>query len=138
MENRDDELKFLLLKLQALRDVVKAKSKIIPTVASLSATVLIVATFNNELLPLTHGLKVVLSILLGLIPISVILYLIELEVATKSEVKSIEDQLGKKIVLDEGWSCFKKVLNHLLFLIPYLGSAILLLCIVYIIVQIWI
>jgi hypothetical protein len=74
--------------------------KILPATASLAATLLIVATFNKELLPVTPFIKILLAILLLLIPTSVMGYLFavrEAEVhARDAEKKILDDQSLKE------------------------------------------
>lgn len=63
--------------------------KLLPQISALSATLLIVATFNKKILPLTHLVLVLLMVLLILIPISLIGYLVELRKSEDHARKSI-------------------------------------------------
>ena len=75
---------------ELLRDSVWERYKLLPQISALLATLLVVATFNEKLLPLTNYVRALLVILLVLIPISLIGYLWELERAEKHAYKNIQ------------------------------------------------
>lgn len=94
-EKREMNLKRLEIFHQLLHDSVFERYKLLPQISALSATLLVVATFNEKLLPLTNCVRILLIILLVLIPISLIGYLWELERAEEHAHKNI------KLIRDE-------------------------------------
>lgn len=64
---------------EILFTAIRERFKILPTLSALSATLLVVATFNPELISVTILVKVILAILLLIIPISLFGYLFELK-----------------------------------------------------------
>ena len=89
-EKREMNLKRLEIFHQLLHDSVFERYKLLPQISALSATLLVVATFNQELLPLTNCVRFLLIILLVLIPISLVGYLWELERAEKHASENIK------------------------------------------------
>jgi len=65
---------------------------------------LIIATFNHELIAINFSVKLLMSILLGLIPLGVWLFYIDLSGATESSVKNItqvfKEDIGKDITVE--------------------------------------
>lgn len=105
-EKREMNLKRLEIFHQLLRNSVFERYKLLPQISALSATLLIVATFNEKLLPLTNYVRVLLIILLALIPISLIGYLWELERAEKHSFKNIK-RLGDGLeTIQQGQNSF--------------------------------
>jgi len=76
---------------ELLRDSVWERYKLLPQVSALSATLLVVATFGENLLPLTICVRVLLIVLLVFIPISLIGYLYEFEQAEEHAKKYRKD-----------------------------------------------
>ncbi|HRY76703.1 MAG TPA: hypothetical protein P5524_00880 [Candidatus Paceibacterota bacterium] len=68
---------------------VREKFKVLATISSLSATLLIVATFNERIIILTHFVRWILFALLLLIPISLCCLLVELYKAEHHGVNNI-------------------------------------------------
>ena len=87
---------------------IRARFKVLPTISALAATLLVVATFNPELISVTTFVKVILAILLSIIPISLFGYLWELKIAEDKAVKWFE-KYGK---LNER-SYFESILAYL-------------------------
>ena len=66
---------FIVNKHQDLLGVaITNRMQLLPIIAGLSATLLVVATFNDQLIPLDNGVRIVLSFLLIVIPISLLFY----------------------------------------------------------------
>ena len=86
---RQAELETLNIHFAFLNSLLTQRTAIVPTIDSLSATVLVVATFNEKLLPLTEDIKVAIVILLLLIPISLIFSLLEIHCAIETVLKKI-------------------------------------------------
>ena len=76
----------------------RMRLKILPSVAALAATLLIIATFNKELLPLTTTVKILLSLLLLLIPISLYLYNRDIKNEQGKWVDRITKWLGEDVL----------------------------------------
>jgi hypothetical protein len=82
------------------KDVSSLKFRLLPEISSLAAALLVVGTFNSNLLPLTYGVKWTITILLFLIPVSIFMYLWEANEATRAATKQISkiipgfDKLG--------------------------------------------
>lgn len=113
---------------EILFTAIRGRFKILPTVSALAATLLVVATFNSELIPITDFVKIILAILLSVIPASLFGYLLELKMAEDKAVKWFE-QYGR---LDKR-SCFESIVAYL----PWIVFCILSLTIVSIIVLIF-
>ena len=77
------------------------RMRTLPTIASLFATLLIVATFNLQLLPLNAEVKILISIVMLLVPLSLFFYLINLIAAEKSGIKYFEAWTGKPGTVDK-------------------------------------
>ena len=133
------EQKEKLEKLKLLFDLqqsfIIAKVGVIPVIASLSATILIVATFNERLLQITQNLKIALTILLFLIPLSLIVYNIEYFLGIKTTQEEIEKIVGKDLLGPKGW--WQKTYENALSSYPIVGTLILSGVIIYIIFAIW-
>ena len=89
-EKKEMNLKRLGIFHQLLHDSVFERYKLLPQISALSATLLVVATFNEKLLPLTNCVRVLLIILLALIPVSLISYAWELKRAEEHSSENIK------------------------------------------------
>jgi hypothetical protein len=85
MEDKVKEEVWLIFKEATL-----SRFRLLPEIASIATALLVVATFNPELLPLTHDIKLALSILLLLIPLSLDMFLWEANEASVEAAKSLE------------------------------------------------
>lgn len=81
-----------------LFQVLSTKMGVLPTISALSATMLVVATFNEKLLTLDTEVKAVISILILLVPISLIFYIKIITRAENTAYKLNEIYTGKKTV----------------------------------------
>ena len=70
--------------------------KILPTISALSATTLVIATFNDKLIMLTPFVKVLIAVLISLIPISLISFLYMVHDAEKHAINKVIDLDYKK------------------------------------------
>lgn len=122
--------------LEALRSFLIAKSNVVPIIASLSATILVVATFNGQLLKITPYFKIALSALLLLIPLSLFAYLAEFNLAIEKTKKMVEELVGCKDLLSNQ-TLKNKVFNTIIYWFPFFGNAVLLIVVIYIILAIW-
>lgn len=75
---------------------VSEKMKILPVLSAISVAMLIVATFDKKLVPLTDlQIRVILSLLLFLIPYSLSIYISEREEETNKALNILEKYFGK-------------------------------------------
>ena len=102
-ENNQAQIEILKINLAYLNSLLVQRSSILPVIASLSATMLVVATFNEDLVPLTEDIRVALVILLILVPISVIISILELHFAIDKTVNHILKSGGKDPYESKSW-----------------------------------
>ena len=89
-------LEKLRINLAFLQSLLLQRAAIVPVIASLAATILVVATFNEKLLPLTEDIKLATVILLALIPLSLLFSLLEMHFAVERTVNAITEITGGK------------------------------------------
>mgnify|MGYP001570889861 CR=1 FL=1 len=94
-----------------LKGVIYERSRIIPTISSLSAMLLIIATFN-DLIPLTNVVRVIISIFLFLIPFSLFVSNEELKKAQKNALANIAKYLGQDMSKDVKITSFEKFISR--------------------------
>jgi len=98
-EDRKDITKFYL---GLLHTSIHARMGMLPSISALCATLLVLATFNNGLLPLNNIVKMLLSVLLVIIPIALFFYNSQLKKEQNSYIKtlgeSVASTLNDKIV----------------------------------------
>lgn len=82
---------------QFLIAATSSKDEAVLVISSLAATLLVVATFNKDLLPLTNLVKFLISILLALIPISLFTHLRSADRTAEKAVKNIEEVIGRPL-----------------------------------------
>lgn len=128
-EKREMNLKRLELFHQLGYDSVFERYKLLPQISALSATLLVVATFNEKLLPLTSCVRVLLIILLALIPISLTGYLWELKRTEEHSSKNIK-RLG------DGQKTTQQSQNLFTAYLPWFVTAIISIAIIFIILSI--
>jgi len=131
---QQEELERLKIHIDTLKSLLMQRVAILPIISSLSATVLIVATFNKELLPITNYIKLALIALLLLIPISLIIALSEYYVAIKNTKEAIEKIVKINDFKETRW---QKIYNRIFILYPIIGVFILSVIIIYIAFSIW-
>jgi len=117
--------------LDYLKQLIIAKSGTLPVVSSLAATILVVATFNKELIPMSSGIKICLIILLLMIPVSLLFYMTEVTFSIFATRKAIEEIIEQK--LDFNYNFWKKNYNFILFFAPFFFCVVLFGVIVYVI-----
>jgi len=139
---QQEKLKKLDVQFSLLQQAVFQKSSIALVIASLSAAILIIATFGNNLLSFeTIYFKIALTILLSLIPTSLIIFLLETVGGINSANKNIEKITGISIKaemkdINKSYGHIKKISNNICILFPYLSVLLLLLVIGYIILEV--
>ncbi|OHA58396.1 MAG: hypothetical protein A2571_01290 [Candidatus Vogelbacteria bacterium RIFOXYD1_FULL_44_32] len=75
---------------EILFTVVRGRFEILPIISALSGALLVVATFNPKLIPVTIVVKVILAVLLFIIPLSLFGYLWELKIAEDKAMEWFE------------------------------------------------
>ncbi len=111
---------------------VRGKFNILSTVSALAATLLIVATFNVDLIQLNDVVRFLLSFILLLIPISLWSLIYELYEAEKGAIKGMKSSMeliGKE---------FKEPKKSFRGFLPWVINSFLSLAIIFIIILIWI
>lgn len=127
-------------KLETLRSLASAeysllqvKSSILPVIASLSATLLVIASFQDRILPLTTGLRWALVVLLILIPLSLFLSLVEIYDGFQAISEERKKALGKDSSNEKKRSPF---FDRIFTYAPFIETIILSLVISYMAYQI--
>jgi len=128
-EKREMNLKRLEVFHQLLHDSVFERYKLLPQISALSATLLVVATFNEKLLPLTSCVRVLLIILLALIPISLIGYAWELKRAEEHSSENIKK-------LGDGQETIQQSRNSFTVYLPWFVTAVISVTIIFIILSV--
>ena len=137
------KFKQLDVQMSFLQQAVFQKASIALVIASLSAAILIIATFGNNLLSLeTIYFKIAITILLSLIPLSLIIFLLEILNGINSSQKNMNEILSIDIKTEmkdteKTYSFWRRISNRACIYFPYFGVFLLLLVIGYIILEIW-
>ena len=125
---RDEKKMILDDHISYLQQLLLAKSGVLPVISSVSAAILVIATFNN-LVPINAHLKICIAILLIIIPISLLFYLIEMSLAIKNTKDGIEKVVGKLPLRKENWS--EKIKNVIFYTMPFILATIISVIILY-------
>ena len=72
------------------KDATLSRFRLLPEISSLATALLVVGTFNPDLLPLTYGVKLAISVLLLLVPVSLFMYLWEANEASIAAAKQLD------------------------------------------------
>jgi len=128
-DKREMNLKKLEVFHQLLHDSIFERYKLLPQISALSATLLVVATFNEKLLPLTDCVRILLIVLLALIPISLIGYVWELKRAEEHSSENIK-RLG------DGPETVQQKQNLFTAYLPWFVTAIISVVIIFIVLAI--
>ena len=109
--------------------LIHAQSGTLPTIGGISTAMLIVATFNPQLLPLTILVRILISILMLVIPLSLLLYLIRINGARERGEELYELYTDNKIP--------RRYSDSILDNSPYIFTTIICLVIITILLCIW-
>lgn len=112
--------------------LLQVKSSVPPTVASLSATMLVVATFQDRILPLTNDVRWALIVLLILVPISLLISYCEIDNGFRAISLERKKALGYNVVEKKTSPFLEKTLTYA----PFVEILILSWVITYITVKI--
>lgn len=80
-----------------LRSAIHARTGILPVISSLAATMLVVATFNENIIPLNNLVRFIISVFLFLIPLSLFFHNSELKIAQRKILGNIAKYLGEDV-----------------------------------------
>lgn len=137
--NEDLQIQFDLEKekigLSFFRELLFKRAQSVSVVASLSATVLVVATFNEALIPLTNGVRIALTVLLLIIPASTLTTILENTIALNKQIKSYKKKLGKDFPTPATW--YGKLLTYWVHYSPIALALVLTMVIGYVIYALW-
>ena len=119
-----------------------ARFRILPAISSLATALLVVATFNPELLPLTTSVKIILSMLLLLMPVSLFIYLEEANEAAINGAQAIESVIPgfSENTYDNIWGIIlskKPLKNKVRVLFPWFVTTVFLFSALIFIYHIW-
>ena len=73
------------------KEATLSRFRLLPEISSLATALLVVGTFNPDLLPLTCSVRLAISVLLLLVPISLGMYLWEANEAAVAAAKQIDE-----------------------------------------------
>lgn len=116
---------------------VRERLRALPTVSALAATLLVVATFNRELIPITNTVKILLSILLAVIPIGLWGFYMDLSKATESSLKQMKDTVQNTTGKDISSEIKKAKKFNWIGWAPFAANLLITLCVAGIILLIW-
>ena len=87
------------------KEAALSRLRLLPEISSLAAALLVIATFNSELLQPTHDVKLILTLLLIFIPFSLYMYLSEMNEAAIAAAKALDKYVPgfSKDTLDNSW-----------------------------------
>lgn len=134
--SRDEQWSVLSKHLEDLKNAVRSRIGVLPHLATLAAALIVVATLNDDLVPLSaHDTKIILTIFMALIPITLHMYIHDLSSGEEKGVKVIEEMLGYKISKDisKKQTLFGKAIAYA----PYTSVVIFYVIIAYIILTVW-
>lgn len=108
-----------------------SKDQAVLTITSLAAAFLVIATFNEKLLPLNNLVRGLITILLVLIPISLFSHLLSADRTAQKAVKNMEKIIGSELPRNQ--ECADCYFSYF----PYIAASILSLVIMILILLIW-
>lgn len=114
-----------------LFQITSAKLATLPVISAIAAALLIVATFNNNLLPLTTAVKVLISILMLIVPISLLFYLRLLAKVERLAIRLLTKVYGAKLRMDA------TNVDKLIYELPWVISLLILLVVLVALYVIW-
>ncbi len=110
-----------------LFQITGAKLGTLPIIAGIAAALLVVATFNQELLPLSPLVRVLISILLLLVPVSLLAYVLFISRTERFGERLLMKIYGVPLRTGESW--FIKLTHQLPWIVSLVISGIVLVAI---------
>ncbi|HUY62685.1 MAG TPA: hypothetical protein VMV50_02760 [Candidatus Paceibacterota bacterium] len=114
-----------------LFQITSAKLATLPVISAIAAALLIVATFNSSLLPLTVTVRVLISVLMLIVPVSLLFYLRLLAKVERLATRLLTKVYGAKLRMDA-----TKV-DKLTYELPWIISVLILLLVLVALYVIW-
>lgn len=134
--SREQQWETLSTHLTDLKDSVRSRMGVLPQIAALSATLIVVATLNKSLVPLSEiEARVLLSLFLWLIPLTLHMYVYDLSTSERRGMESIEKFLGHNI--SEELSKNQSILSKIISYAPKIVIGIFYVIIFYLTLKIW-
>ena len=131
-----EKLEKLRHHLPALRSFLQERSRVLPIIASLSITLLIVFSFDRGLIPITNEeLKILITILLCAVPISLAAHLYDNQAAINKTLIYINQVIGKDSL--SGRSIWERIVSYFMTYLPVFVVFLISLVIGYVIYVIW-
>lgn len=131
------KLEEVKINLSWIGSLLLSRSGILSIISSLGVALLVVFSLDKRLIPLSdEELKVLMTVLLFVIPVSLIHYLIEINIAINKTVKRTEKILGGKI-FDFNKGVVKEILSSLVVHVPSAMLFLICLVIFYVMYGIW-
>jgi len=112
---------------------VSDKSTALVSISGLSATLLVVATFNPALIPLNNLVRAMLSILLVMVPIGLLVYIRSKNAAAVRAIEIVQSYTGQDPAREIHPSCIDKLIARL----PEILAVVLAIIVILIILLIW-
>jgi magnesium-transporting ATPase (P-type) len=116
---------------ELLSTTVWERYKLLPQISALAATLLIVATFNEKVIPLTNCVRLLIIFFLLLIPVSIIGYLVVLYQAENHAKKKIKDITGEELPIE------KTKQNFFTAYLPWCIAGIISILIIFVVFLVW-
>lgn len=138
MDQDKSEIERIKMHMETLRQIIWGRYNIIFTTSPLVAAVLVIATFNPQLMPLSpYTTKILVIILLALIPISLVDYSLKLSRDANHVLTALNKINGLEIKLPNKKNLFQKIWDGSSYLYVAAISLIIIFIIFSILKTIW-
>ncbi|OGF20571.1 hypothetical protein A2316_00465 [Candidatus Falkowbacteria bacterium RIFOXYB2_FULL_38_15] len=124
----------LKIQLDIILNTIKARMGILPIISTIFAALLVIATFNEQLIQLNNFVRVIISILLFLIPLTLYFYNVDLKMGLRNSEEIIENYIGEKFNEMISRSRFEKFMGYFPDIVIYLSTLV----VVIVIILIWV
>ncbi|OGI60909.1 hypothetical protein A2641_00780 [Candidatus Nomurabacteria bacterium RIFCSPHIGHO2_01_FULL_37_25] len=124
--SQDQKFPIISFYLNMVKEAIGTRLGIVPTTTGILATFLVIATFNEKILPLDSTVRILICTLVLLIPLTLWLYNHQLKSWEIASRKSIDQLLGKTNVESTKW---EKVMGYLPDIVLFILSIIALIII---------
>lgn len=121
--------------LPSLRSFLQERNRILPIIASLSITLLIVFSFDRGLIPIAdEELKILITILLIVVPVSLVVHLFDNQAAINQTFKSIKEVIGGDPLSQNTW---ERILGSFMTFLSWVIVFLITLVIGYVVYSLW-
>jgi len=129
------KLETLKIHLTSLHAMLLQRGSFLVLIASLNIALLVVFSLDRTIINLSNPeLKILVTVLLISVPIFLLAYIIEIQIAINKTHKSIEEIYGEEVLKK---STFKKILDSVVANLSLFACVLVLLVIGYILYSIW-